>query len=134
MNLALLLHYITVFMSFFDEIKSLINRIYAELDNETTALTVNSRTPDGMFHSLSKEFLDEIQKDHSDALVALETCLNMKGEVVQTTAVFGNGSLLRILPWLVDNREIVDRFIALVEKIKSGDFKLDDLLDFFNSK
>ena len=114
MNLALILHYLTVLYSHFPDIVQLWNRIKEELDKdpgETRMLDVMGNTA-----QFSPEFIQEIQVNHGRAIIALEQSFNCDGEVMMQNRVFGNGAFLRLLPWLATNRELVEQLIELFMK------------------
>ena len=125
MNLALILHYLTTLYSHFPEIVQLWNRIKEELDKdpgETRMLNVMSQTP-----QFSLEFIREIQENHSAALIALEQSFDCDGEVLMQTRVFGTGAFLRLLPWLIENRALVEQLIELFMEFNNGSTQPKDI-------
>ena len=125
MNLALIIHYFTVFYSNLPEIVKLWNRIKEELDKdpgETRMLNVMGQTA-----QFSYQFIKEIQENHSAAIVALEQAFDNNGEVLMQTRDFGTGALLKILPWLIKNREPVEQIIELFMKFNNGSFQIKDV-------
>ena len=125
MNLALILHYFTTLYSNFPEIVQLWNRIKEELDKvpgETRMLNVMGRTA-----QFDPEFIKEIQEDHSVAIVALEQSFDCDGEVFMQSRAFGSGAFLKILPWLVENRELVEQLIELFMKFNNGTLQVNDV-------
>ena len=71
MNLALILHYLTVLYSHFPDIVQLWDRIKEELDKdpgETRMLDVMGNTA-----QFSPEFIQEIQVNHGRAILSLES-------------------------------------------------------------
>jgi len=119
MNLALILHYLTTLYSHFPEIVQLWNRIKEELDKdpgETQMLDITGKP----------HFIEELRENHSAALVALEQSFGSDGEVMMQTSAFGNGAFLRLLPWLIENRELVEQLIELFMKFNNGTFQIKD--------
>lgn len=132
MNLALILHYLTVLYSYGPEIVQLWNRIKEELDKapgETRMLNVMGRTA-----QFDPEFIKEIQEDHSAALVALEQSFDGNGEVLMQSRVFGTGASLKLLPWLAANRELVEQLIELFMKFNNGTFQIKDVTRLFQTE
>jgi len=129
MNIALLFKILSVFSSYYPEIQALIYRIYEEFDKMSEDEMLSSLNVSEDFATLSPEFLEDLQQNHSQAVVMLEQKFDENGEVMASTRVFGTGALLSLIPWLVANRDAVIQLMNLFDAFRSGEAKLSDLIE-----
>lgn len=128
MSLALLFQVLSVFMENFEEIKALVLKILAEFDKEqvegeTSGLSVI----DGEV-TFTHSFLLDFRNDHGVAISALETCYDHHGLPMPMGKFKGHGSLLNIIALIRNNKDLILKFIDLVEVVQSGQMSLMELI------